>query len=216
MKAKPKLTYLPVLIDMEKFNCLVVGGDLTAFNKVKRLLDFGASITVMATTYCPEMQELFKSKKVKVIKKSYEPEDVLGYNLVFAATGNIEIDEMLQRDCEEANIMINVSDVPRLCSFILPATIIRGDITISIGSQGNAPFYTKALEDYIDSFLSPFVSDVADLAAEFRFKMFEKEIYHDETKRNELIEKFIKNNWEMDFYKLGRDATYKKMNEMFE
>jgi len=48
--------YYPVCLDLEGKNCLVVGGGKVAWRKIKRLLDCGAKIKLVAKEIIPELK----------------------------------------------------------------------------------------------------------------------------------------------------------------
>ena len=142
--------YFPLLLNFRNYPCLVVGGGKVALRKVTSLLNFRIKSTVLAPKICQPLLELQRKRKIKVIKKVYSKEYLNNFKIVFCATDNPKINKMVRMDCTEKNILLNVADIPELCDFILPAIVKRGDLTISVSSQGIAPFYAAELRNKLD------------------------------------------------------------------
>jgi precorrin-2 dehydrogenase/sirohydrochlorin ferrochelatase len=52
------------------------------------------------------------------------------------------------------NILVNTVDKPELCSFIVPAILRRGDITIAISTSGKSPSLAAELRTRLDRVLT--------------------------------------------------------------
>jgi siroheme synthase (precorrin-2 oxidase/ferrochelatase) len=48
------MAYFPFMVDIEHWNCLVVGGGKVALHKTELLLPFGVRIKVVAKEFCPK------------------------------------------------------------------------------------------------------------------------------------------------------------------
>ena len=58
MKKSKKSGFFPILINLNRFNCLVVGGGKVAYRKVTTLLEFKANITVISPKICKPIIDL--------------------------------------------------------------------------------------------------------------------------------------------------------------
>ena len=188
--------FFPVLINLEKFPCLVVGGGNVALRKVLSLLEFDAVITVISPRLCKPLIELSKKEKIKIIRKVYSKEYLADFKIVFCATDNGQVNKTVNQHCREKGILINVADDPSLCDFILPANIKRGNLTISVASQGMAPFFTREIKEKIDELISPVYSDIADLAKEFRKKLLVNAKTKTSSYKSKMFKKFTATDWE--------------------
>jgi len=210
MNKKNNYSYFPILIDLCQFPALVVGGGNIANRKINNLLLFNGDVTVLAPEINMEIESLVKEKKIKFINREYRKNDVINFKLVFCATDNNAVDELVRRDCERLGILLNVADVPDLCNFIMPATIQRGALTVSIGSQGKAPFFVRETKKRFEELLSPHTSDIVNIANEFRKKMIENGIYYNVNIREKLIQSFF----ELDLEELLSTVGYNKTLEI--
>src|SRR5262249_43949885 len=65
-------------------------------------------------------------------------------------------------------IWLNAADDPSQCSFILPAVVRRGPLTIAVASGGATPALTRALREHLEQALGAEWAALAELAAEAR------------------------------------------------
>ena len=64
-----------------------------------------------------------------------------------AATDNRELNQQIKRDCAALKIWCNRVDDPEDSDFIFPSVIRRGDLTLSVCTEGASPFLTKRIVD---------------------------------------------------------------------
>ncbi len=129
--------YFPFMVDLLGKKLVVVGGGKVAFRKCELFLSFGAEIDVVAPALCEDFSVLNGS--IRHIRDCYAPAYLLNAFTVIAATDSHEMNEAVYRDCCQNNIPVNVVDIPELCSFYVPATLRRGDLTIGISTGGKSP-----------------------------------------------------------------------------
>jgi siroheme synthase-like protein len=201
--------YFPLLLNIKNYPCLVVGGGKVALRKVTSLRNFQVKVTVLAPKICKPLLELQRKRKIKVIKKVYAKEHLNNFKIVFCATDNPKINKMVRKDCIEKNILLNVADIPELCDFILSAIVKRGDLTISVSSQGIAPFYVKEIKRKLDHIFPSYYEKVIELAGEFRKLVLSNKKY----KSHKVKEKAFKNFFTIDWKKVLANEGKKKANE---
>ena len=109
MKKSAKSGFYPILINLNRFDCIVVGGGKVAYRKVLSLLNFNARITVLSSKICKPLIELSEQKRISVIKKNYSKEFIKDFKIVFCATDNPEVNKEVRRDCTKEGILLNVS-----------------------------------------------------------------------------------------------------------
>ena len=209
MNGKKNAVYFPLLLNIRDYSCLVVGGGKVALTKVTSLLNFQVKVTVLAPKICEPLLELQRKRKIKIINKVYAKEYLNDFKIVFCATDNPKINKMVRKDCTEKNILLNVADIPDLCDFILPAIVKRGDLTISVSSQGIAPFYTAELRRRLDHIFPSYYENVIELAGEFRKLVLGNKKYNSP----KIKEKAFQNFFMIDWKKVLANEGKKKANE---
>ena len=195
MEKKSLSSYFPILIDLKEFKSLVIGGGNIATRKVFNLLEFNTFVTVISPIISDELHELVINNKIKWIERVYNAGDISDFDLIFCATGDTKVDELVFQACKVQNVLLNVADVPSLCNFIMPSTLKRGDLTISVASQGKAPFFVRETGKKLRELYPEITSEVVELAALLREKMIEYNIYNSDN-REKAINDFFKINWE--------------------
>jgi precorrin-2 dehydrogenase/sirohydrochlorin ferrochelatase len=210
-----KKRYLPVNLDITNMPSLVIGGGNIAYRKLLTLWKFGAVPDIISPELLPAMEDYIAKNGLKITRRKYQSGDVNGYKLVFAATGDPIADKLIKDDCDERNILLNVADVPELCTFIMPATVKRGDLVLAVGSGGNAPFLVKQIRKQLQRDYPKSMAEIFELAGEFRELVLKKEQLSDQAK-NDLFEMFINEKWDEIIASDGIDAARKKIVEISE
>ncbi len=136
--------FYPIYLDVKDKKCVIVGGGKVAYRKVCSLKEAGAEVVVVSPETCPEMAN---EEGLTLVKKNYDESVLDGALLVIAATDNEEVNKKVVADAKKRNIIVNVVDRPELCSFIVPSTINRGDLCISISTGGASPAVSKSVRE---------------------------------------------------------------------
>jgi len=147
--------YFPVNLDIDQKPCLVVGGGDIALRKVRSLLSFGAVVTVVGLEVKQGMARLISRGKVNYIKSRYQAKQLEGVFLVIAATDVEKVNTRVARDAMKRNILVNVVDVPALCTFIVPAVVRRGPIVVGISTGGCSPVFAQHQRKKCEKCITP-------------------------------------------------------------
>lgn len=196
MRKSEKPGFYPILISLEKLPCLVVGGGDVACRKVLSLLEFNGDVSVVSPRVSKQLISLSEKGKIRLIRKYYTKEIIKKFKIVFCATDNPKINKKVHDDCKREGILINVADNPPLCDFILPANIKRGDLTVSVSSQGSAPFYTREVKKKLNGFITPIYKDIISLAGEFRKHLLRDKRANSARTKAKMFRIFTSTNWE--------------------
>ena len=209
MKKSNIFTFYPILINLKRFPCLVVGGGQVAFRKIQSLLSYDVSITVLSPKVCQPIRALIKKNKIKIIPKPYSKKYIKNFKIIFSATNKHKINEQVYSDCKTENKLLNVVDVPELCDFILPAVVQRGDLSISVSSQGRAPFFVKEMKNKLDHIFPSYYEDIIDLAGNFRSTIMKDKKLNSPKIKEKAFTKFFMIDWK----KVLKNEGKRKANE---
>jgi siroheme synthase-like protein len=125
----------------------VVGGGDVGLEKVEGLLACDADVTLIAPVAHPELEALAAEGSIHWEKRAYAgAADLGGAFLVIAATDDSEVNIGVYDDAERRAMLVNVVDVPPLCSFILPAIVRSGPLAIAISTAGASPALAKRMK----------------------------------------------------------------------
>lgn len=154
-----------ILCRIKDVSVLIVGGGKVALHKVKRILDYGPKIKVVAKKVDKRIKNI---KGVEWEEREFEDSDVEGVRFVIAAAGDEELDEHITSLCNDKGIFINVVDVKDKCDFIFPSVVSRGKLEIGISSSGASPRITTLLAGEIDNILPDNIEEILDYLEKLR------------------------------------------------
>ncbi len=156
---------LPINVNIDGQQTLVVGGGQIAYRKVLSLLEYGAKVKVVS----PELVDDFASLEgLEIVKREYMEGDIDGAILVISATSSQDANRMVYNHASSAGILVNVVDQPHLCTFIFPSVVSRGELIISISSGGASPTLSKELRHQITDLIGPEYGRHVEFLAEMR------------------------------------------------
>lgn len=141
----------PVNLVVEGKPVLVVGGGRVATGKVRRLVESGARVTVVA----PEINDDIAAMGVVTLeRRPYAEGEVAAYRLAVTATGT-PVDQQVFAEGEDAGVWVNSADDPAHCSFTLPAVARRGPISVAVSTEGTSPALASWLKARYERELGP-------------------------------------------------------------
>ncbi len=146
----------PVFIKLNQLRTLIIGGGPIALEKLTAILKNSehTAITVVAKEVRPEINQLLTSyPKLKIQQKNYEAEDLKHIDIVFVATNDNALNEIIREDAHAKGLLINVADKPELCDFYLGAVVQKGDLKIAISTNGKSPTIAKRLKQLLNESL---------------------------------------------------------------
>ena len=144
------MRYYPVNLDIKNRQCLVVGGGRVGLRKVKTLITCGALVTVVGSKIGDELQSLSNSTGITIKQRPYRSTDLGNMFLVIGATDNEDVNRRISEDAEKVNMLCNIADRPKVCNFILPAIIQRGDLVMTVSTSGKSPAFAKKLKKNLE------------------------------------------------------------------
>lgn len=186
------MSYFPIFINLEKKPCTIVGGGKVAHRKAKKLIAYGASVTVIAPEVEEEIRQLQHTyENVTILKKQYEARDLQGSFLVIAATNQLEINQKVIADAKELGVLSNnsIQENGESGDLIFPATIQQGDLSIGITTGGKSPELSARLRKHIEQMLPEDMEDRIAMLGQMRQEV--KENVEDEGERRRMIKEMV-------------------------
>lgn len=149
------MRYYPAYLDVKDRACLVVGGGQVGSRKVGTLLKCGAKVTVISPQATEELAQMAVTGRIELKTRPYKKTDIDGTFLVIGATDDQALNEQIHKDAEAAQRLCNIADQPKLCNFVLPSIINRGDLSIAISTTGKSPAFAKHLRRELNAQFGP-------------------------------------------------------------
>jgi precorrin-2 dehydrogenase/sirohydrochlorin ferrochelatase len=164
------MSYL-VNLALEGRAAVVIGGGDVAARKVEDVLAGKAVVTVIAPQLCDGIVALADAKRIVAHRRPYHTGDLAGTFVAIAATDDEGLNARVAADAAAVNVLVNVVDRPALCTFTVPATVRRGDLTIAIATEGRCPALAGILREELEERYGPEYAELVGLFGELRKKM---------------------------------------------
>ena len=168
--------YYPIFLEMKDRRCVVIGGGAVAERKVEGLVAAGANVTVIGPGITDGLKELLKQGAIRHVTREYHTGDRAGYDLVFVATDDSEVNAVVSHEARSLRIWVNSADDPNHCDFILPAVIRRGNLAVAVSTDGVSPAVTRVIREELDQYFTADYASFVQIAGEVRRELREKSI----------------------------------------
>ena len=157
-----------ISLDVRGWPVLVIGGNEEAADKVQRLLDAGAKVTVVSPTLHELLRKLAASAKIIHRGRHFRANDLESVILVLnTLRDDRELAHSLIRLAREQKFLLWSVDQPDVSNVVMPAVVSSGHVRVAISSSGQAPalsgFMKEDLERILDSEFAAFVDWLAQL-----------------------------------------------------
>ena len=166
--ATAKLNSFPVFMRVENRTVVIVGSGEEALAKARLLGQSSASIRIVADAAEPALRDWSQANGAELVEEPYRADLLDGACLVFAATGEEDLDARIVSDARGRGIPVNAVDRPNLCDFFTPAIVNRAPVCVAIGTEGAGPVLAQMIRAKVDRMLSPALGPLASLAASLR------------------------------------------------
>ena len=183
------MRYYPIFLDIKDKPCVVIGGGNVAERKVISLLDASARVVVISPVLTPALKKLAREKTINYCPKSYEEGDLKGFFLAYSATDNSSVNRKVFNEAKREGILLNVVDVPKLCNFIVPSVVDRGDLLIAISTSGKSPAMAKKIRQRLEKEFGREYAIFLNIMGKVRAKLLTRSKESDTNKR--MFEKLV-------------------------
>jgi precorrin-2 dehydrogenase/sirohydrochlorin ferrochelatase len=168
----------PLFAVIEDKPCLVVGGGAVGERKVLDLLAAGARVTVVSRTLTPELAALADRGEITYLPEDFRESLVEGMALVMAATDDPQVNAQVSAAAQARAIWVNVADEPEHCTFIVPAQVRRGDLTLAISTGGASPALARQVREELQQHFGPEYGPYLDLLRRVRTRVLAERRAH--------------------------------------
>ncbi|OLS35981.1 hypothetical protein BTR22_13410 [Alkalihalophilus pseudofirmus] len=149
---------LPVMMDLEGREVTVVGGGRVACRQIKKLRLQRAAIHLISPDIIAEIEDLVRAGEVSFEKREVKPNESFSSDLLILATNDQELNEALYHNREARQWVYNASNQVK-SDIHFPHTLQKGDLTITVSTNGASPFYAKELSKQIENQLPVDIED---------------------------------------------------------
>ncbi|MBU7592056.1 NAD(P)-dependent oxidoreductase [Metabacillus halosaccharovorans] len=141
---------LPLHIDVNNRQVLVIGGGKIAYRRLLLFLDEGANITVISPEVINDIEDLSQKKQILWKQKKIELSDLQQAFIIVAATNDPAVNEWVAENVNN-NQLVNVASDMTKGNFIVPKSVKKGRLSISVSTNGASPKWAKEICEQLSS-----------------------------------------------------------------
>jgi len=160
--------YYPAMLDLAGRDALLVGGGEVAAQKAGPLIEAGARLRVVAPDLVLALRARVEAGEAAWEQREVRAGDTGGVAVVVCATNQREVNRQVSQEARAAGIPVNVVDDPELCTFIVPSTVRRGALQVSVSTGGRSPAFAKFMRRELEQAVGDEYGVLAEIAGHMR------------------------------------------------
>lgn len=158
------MNYYPIMLNLKDKKVLFIGAGNVACRKLKGIMDFECSVTVISKDIAPgisALQKAFNDRNEEIKVSAFElirlkadktnvDDNIKNSDLLFICTDDGKLNEQLELMAKKHKVMYLRCDSGKSSDFITPVVISHEDIKIAISTSGKSPAFSKILKEKIE------------------------------------------------------------------
>lgn len=154
--SKEEEAYFPLFFPLKSRKVLVVGAGKIACRRAETLAEFGARVRMVAPHGTEQAARMERDGTVQWEKRCFAPEDILGCELVIAATDDAQVNRQVACLCREKQILVNHAGDKGLCDFYFPGIAREGSLVAGVTASGRDHRLASEITGRLQSWLKQF------------------------------------------------------------
>lgn len=203
--------YYPVFLDLRDAPTVVVGAGSVAARKIAGLREAGARVRVVAPAAVKQVEELAARGEITWEARAYRAGDLGEAVLAVAATADPTVNAAVYEEARAIRIPVNVVDDPPHCTFILPALLRRGELTIAVSTGGASPSLAQLVREEIAGIIGEEYGDILTVLGEVRNRVLAA--VPDPERRRSIFKQLAGPEWVRIGKVEGPDALRRRVEE---
>ncbi|MFD1344571.1 siroheme synthase CysG [Litorisediminicola beolgyonensis] len=167
------MQHFPIFVALAGRRVVLSGGGEAALAKLRLLLKTEAHLTVFSPAPAPEIRDLAKAGRLRLVERAMAPGDATCAVLFYAADEDAVEDARTSALARADGALVNIVDNLGDSQFITPAIVDRDPVTVAIGTEGAAPVLARAIKADLEARLPAQLGLLARVGKGFR-KMAER------------------------------------------
>jgi precorrin-2 dehydrogenase/sirohydrochlorin ferrochelatase len=156
----------PILLDLSRIRVALVGNGEAALRRLRLLDQDGArNLAVYSTDPLPALAAAAGSRLRRALPSAAE---LAGVHIVFAADLGDAILAELSATAQVVGTLIHVEDKPALGTVHAPAQVRRGDLLLTVSTNGRSPGLARRLKRFLEGLFGEEWQDRLDELAGLR------------------------------------------------
>ncbi len=145
----------PLFLSLKDRICLVVGGGAVAERKVRKLVEHGAQVRLIARDLTPWLADAKNRNIISYLGPDYDALHLDGVDFVFAATSDEDLNRRLAEEARSRHVWCNMASAPHLGTCVVPASFRRGPLTIAVATEGLSPAVARRVRQKLEEQFGP-------------------------------------------------------------
>ena len=141
--------FLPVGLDVQGKNCLVVGGGGVGTRKALTLARTRAIVTVISPTVTAELAHEIETGRIRWVKDSFRNEHLSGAFLVVVATDDDSQNAAIVKSAAQCGALVCDASSAERSQVIFGALLEADDVTVAVFTGGRDPARARRTRDQI-------------------------------------------------------------------
>jgi len=168
------MALLPLFHDLSNRSVLLVGAGTVGRDKLRALAPTGALVHIVALQVHPDVAAIASSPRLRVERRAFRSEDLLGKALVVSTTNDPALNTAIAAMARDLGIPVNAVDDPPRCDVFFAATWRRGPLTVALGTEGAFPGLARSLRETLDHLVPEDDGDLLQALVEARRELFKR------------------------------------------
>ena len=128
--------YFPMFMDLSEKNVLFVGAGHVNTGRIKTMLDFVGSITVVSPEADASIKALDDEGRIILRRRRFDERDLDGLDIVITSTGHAGTDVRIAGMCRRRGILVNAASDKTLCDFYFPGIARKDPLVVGVTASG--------------------------------------------------------------------------------
>ena len=128
--------YFPMFMDLSEKNVLFVGAGHVNTGRIKTMLDFVGSITVVSPEADASIKALDDEGRIILRRRRFDERDLDGKDIVITSTGHAGTDVRIAGMCRRRGILVNAASDKTLCDFYFPGIARKDPLVVGVTASG--------------------------------------------------------------------------------
>src|SRR5579862_3705295 len=144
---------LPLFLNLNGRDVVLVGGGRVAAGKLQALFDAGARVRVVAPSVSADIERASAERgTVEIVRRPFVERDLDDAWFVVAAA-TPDVNRQVAAAAGSRRVFVNAVDDPANATAFLSGTIRREGVTLAISTSGDAPALTALVREALDALL---------------------------------------------------------------
>lgn len=178
----------PLMLNLDRRKVAIIGGGTIAERKAAGLIEAGAIVTIISPNVTAALHVMIDSRKCMWRNKYFESNDIAEFFIIIAATNDALVNQMVKQSAMEHQLVLLIDD-PSSSDFQIPALMRRGDLSISISTNGASPKLAKKIKNQLAEQYDERYESYLEFLQQARSFILEN--VHDSDKKNMLLTKIL-------------------------